>query len=214
MLFLREVLFFQPFAYKPGTKEAGMKWSEVSNKINGYPLFSSVPRDQRNVREHFAWLLSDHKKKCREEESASGISPDPPTEKEQILEEIVELMKSPLMHVTKNEKKEEQKRQIALDCRDKAMKTWAKSIRNEGHDTESEEESEKEVPVKRRKRRGSSDALTYLAERAERETELRKQEIALRREELHLQAEQQREQLKMQHDQLKLMTEILGKLAK
>ena len=66
MLFLRDVLFTQPFAYKPGTEEAGVKWTEVSNKINGYPLFSSVPRDQRSVREHFSRLLTEHKKKCTE----------------------------------------------------------------------------------------------------------------------------------------------------
>ena len=100
------------------------------------------------------------------------------------------------MWLKMNRVKDEQKRQITLDCRDKAMKTWAKAKKNGAQDTESEEDSEKEQPVKKRKRRGSSDALTYLAERADMERELRKQEIALRREEMHL--------------QLKLMTEISG----
>ena len=163
-LFLREVLLLQPFTYKPGTKQAGMKWSEVSHNINGYPLFSSTPRDQRSVREHFNRLLTDHMRKYRQEESASGIASDPPTEKEQILEEIVEITKSPPIHVTKSEKKDEQKRQIALDCRDKAMETWTKPRKNDAQNKESEEDSETEQPVKRRRRKGSSDALTWQKE--------------------------------------------------
>lgn len=217
-LFLREVLVVEPYLYKPGTKETGLKWSEVAEKINRYAHFSSKPRDQRSVRERFSKLLSDHKRKINAEEAATGTAPDPPTETEQILEDIIERMKTtPIPASAKDGKKEEKKRQDALNTRDKAMKTWrkAKSNGNDESGSESEGESEKEKPsVKRRKRRGGSDALQYLAEKTERETELRKQELELRREELHLQAEQQREQFKMQQEQFKFMADVLGKLSK
>ena len=108
-IFLREVLVLQPFIYKPGTKEAGTKWSEVSTKINSYAHFSSNPRDQRSVRERFSRLLSDYTKKIKQEESASGIAPDPPTENEQMLEEIVEIMKSTPTPAPKDEKKNKKK---------------------------------------------------------------------------------------------------------
>ena len=66
--------------------------------------------------------------------------------------------------MTKSEKKDEQKRQIALDCRDKAMETWTKPRKNDAQNKESEEDSETEQPVKRRRRKGSSDALTWQKE--------------------------------------------------
>ena len=82
-------------------------------------------------------------------------------------------MKSPSIHVTKNEKKEEQKRKMPFDCRNKAMKTWAKAKKNE--DTDSEEVSEKEVGIKRRKRRGIADALNIFGRKSrEREGQSRK----------------------------------------
>ncbi|KXJ06737.1 hypothetical protein AC249_AIPGENE11256 [Exaiptasia diaphana] len=87
-LMLREVTVVEPYLYKPGTKEAGLKWSEVAEKINGYALFSNN-RDQRSVREHFNKLLSSYKRKTSVEEKESGTAPDPPTETEQLLEDIV-----------------------------------------------------------------------------------------------------------------------------
>lgn len=213
-LFLREVLFSEPYLYKPGTKEAGLKWSEVAQKINTLAHFSSKPRDQRSVREHFNKLLTDYKKKIEEEEASSGTSPDPPTENETMLEEIVEKLKSAPAPSTK---KDEKKREAALNCRDKAMNTWTKTKKREQDDPDSEAEGDEneQTPIKRRKkRRGSSDALKYLAEKSEREAELKKEELQLRKEELRLQAENQKEQFKMQQEQMKLMADVLSQLKK
>jgi len=74
---LLEVRVTEPFLYKIGSKDAGHRWTEVSEHINIIEGFNDNPRDQRSVRERFNKLLDDFKAKMKYEEAASGISPDP-----------------------------------------------------------------------------------------------------------------------------------------
>ena len=90
----RDVFTSEPFLYKIGSKEAGQKWTEVAGKLNSYSLFKVIPRDQRSVREHYNKLLAEYKRKKNNEEKASGITPDSPTENEKMLEDIIEIMNS------------------------------------------------------------------------------------------------------------------------
>ena len=207
-LLLRELYSSEPFLYKVGSKEAGQKWTEVAEKLNCYSLFRDMPRDQRSVREQFNKLLKDYKNKKNKEERASGINPDPPTENEVILEEIIEAIAStPLRVENANSKKDDQKRKEALACRDKAMTTWTKAGTSaEVSDSGDESDTEKKTVKRRgRKRRASSDPFQYLAEKTAKETDLRKEELELQRQQLHLQAEEQKEQFKLQQEQIKQM---------
>lgn len=218
-LFLREVMVIGPYRYKVGSNDAGKKWTEVATKLNSYSHFKSNPRDQRSVREHFSKLMSDFKKKISKEVAGSGGNPEPLTANEQMLEEIAEIMNSePLEKSESSSKKEQQekKRMDALHTRDQAMKTWSKSKASDTGDDDDVSTDEESVPqptVKRRKRRGGSDALSYLAKKTESETALRKQELEIRKEELRLQSEQQKEQAKLQQEQLKLMFDIVKRLS-
>lgn len=201
-LLLRELYSSEPFLYKVGSKEAGQKWTEVATKLNCYSLFRDMPRDQRSVREQFNKLLKDYKNKKNNEERASGINPDPPTENEVLLEEIVEAMEStPLRVGNPNSKKDEQKRKDALACRDKAMTTGAKAGKSgEVSDSGDESDTEKKTVKRRgRKRRSTSDPFQYLADKTAKETDLRKEELEIQRQHMHLQAEQ----LKLQQEQMK-----------
>ena len=111
-MFLREVRVIQPYAYKVGSKQAGQKWSELASHLNNYDGFKGMPRDQQSVRrEHFNKLITEFKTKMRKEENSTGISPAPLTEKETLLDEIVELMESQ----PKEEKKQDNERQKALN---------------------------------------------------------------------------------------------------
>ena len=93
-LLLRETYMSEPFLYKTGSKEAGRKWTEVAEKLNCYDLFREMPRDQRSVRDQFNKLMGNYKRKRSMEEKSSGINPDPPTENEEVLEEIIEMIQS------------------------------------------------------------------------------------------------------------------------
>ena len=111
-------------------------------------------------------MLKDYKNKKNKEEKASGINPDPPTENETLLEEIVAAMESTTLRVgNANSKKDDQKRKDALACRDKAMTTWAKAgASGEASDSGDESATEKKTVKRRgRKRRASSDCFQYFS---------------------------------------------------
>ena len=101
----------EPFLYKIGSKKAGQKWTEIAENLNCYGVFQEMPRDQRSVRDQFNKLIGNYKRKKFMEEKSSGVSPNPPTENESILEDILEIMEStPLKNpviVLKNDEKKE-----------------------------------------------------------------------------------------------------------
>ena len=130
-----------------------------------------MPRDQRSVREHFNKLITEFDSKMRKEENSTGISPVPLTEKETLLEEMVELMESQ----PKEEKKQDSERQKALNVRDQAMKTWSKARRpsDDSDDNSDNENTSGTCAKKRRKTRlRSDDAFKYLEARSAQETAL------------------------------------------
>lgn len=203
----------EPFLYKVGSKEAGQKWTEVANKLNCYDLFCDMPRDQRSVRDQFNKLMGSYKKKRSMEEKSSGITPDPPTENEEILEEIVEMVQStPIRNPVVDSKNEEKKRKEALATREIAMKTWRKAARHDedvGDEEGSDDENlgEQPKPARKRKRRSCADPIQYLIQKTAKENDLKREELELRRQELQLKAEQQKQQFELQQLQLKQMME-------
>ena len=149
-LLLTEARFIEPYLNKVGSKEAGQRWTEVSEHLNSQDGFRENPRDQRSVRERVNKLLNEFKAKTRLEEAASGIAVEPLTENEILLEEIVEIMQSLSSEQTSSTKISESKeREKALKMRDKAMKTWGKTKKDADH-SDSDESDEKCVTTPRR----------------------------------------------------------------
>lgn len=196
----------EPYLYKVGSKEAGQQWTGLSEKLNTYFLFKDTHRDQRSVREQFNRLIGDYKKKKQKIEQASGIECSPPTENENMLENIIEVMNSTPLHVdNSNTKKEDKRRKDAIACRDKAMTTWAKAGKSNGTNSDSDDESDDEKKPRRRKRKrkSTSDAFQFLAEKAAKDSEIRKEELELKRKELEIQEQWQKDQFTIQKEQLK-----------
>ena len=150
-----ELFSSEPFLYKVGSKEAGQKWAEVSEKLNCYSLVRDMPR------EHFSKLLKDYEKRRNKrknenkEERAGGINPDPPTENEVMLEEIAEAMESTPLHVKNaNSKTDDKKKKEALACRHKAKAGASGDISHSRHESDTEKST---VKRRGRQRRASSD---------------------------------------------------------
>ena len=210
---LRETYMSEPFLYKTGSKEAGQKWTEVAEKLNCYDLFREMPRDQRSVRDQFNKLMGNYKRKRSMEEKSSGINPDPPTENEEVLEEIIEMIQStPMKNPSVDSKNEEKKRKDALATREIAMTTWKKAAKRSEEHVEDEESSDddenlREQPKPARKRRSCTDPIKYLVQKSAKESELKKEELELKRQELELKAEQQKQQFQLQQLQLQQMME-------
>ena len=205
----------EPFLYKTGSKEAGQKWTEVAEKLNCYDLFREMPRDQRSVRDQFNKLMGNYKRKRSMEEKSSGINPDPPTENEEVLEEIIEMIQStPIKNPSVDSKNEEKKRKDALATREIAMTTWKKAAKRSKEHVEDEESSdddenlrEQPKPARKRRKRSCTDPIKYLVQKSAKESELKKEELELKRQELELKAEQQKQQFQLQQLQLQQMME-------
>ena len=82
---LRGILVFEHWNYKK-KPERGAVWERIAESLNqNETLVFKV--DQRSVRDHYALLEKKHRKKTKEEEGASGISPTE-DEVEQAMENI------------------------------------------------------------------------------------------------------------------------------
>lgn len=192
-LLLREVRLVEPYLERVGSKESGTKWSEIASALNTHSSFKDSSRDQRSVRDRFTKMLSDFKAKMRKEEGSSGTNPPDLTEKEQILEEIKEIIES---NQSNNQTKpsstnQKNERAKALSIRDKAMNTWSKTNSQGSSHVEDESDSDElsttsvhDVEPKRKKRKrrgGASEALDYLSKKYSGEYELRKEELEVRK---------------------------------
>ena len=88
MLLRREILVVKPYRFKVGMRERGHAWDKVASALNLVEGLRFVV-DQRGVRERYAKLERNFKRKMAAEASASGISPEK-TELDQAIESIME----------------------------------------------------------------------------------------------------------------------------
>ena len=91
-LMLREVLASEIWSTRAGSLDRGEKWTLIAEKLNNIenPKFRT---NSRAVRERFQVLFDKRKAKNREEERASGISPEV-TEIDRMLDDLIELFES------------------------------------------------------------------------------------------------------------------------
>lgn len=88
---LKEMLLQEPYKYKHGSPERGQVWDIMSQTLNYMEdLYFKV--SQRSVRDRFKTISDNFKRRIREEESASGITPDY-TELDQALHDVIERFK-------------------------------------------------------------------------------------------------------------------------
>ena len=72
-LLCREILLYEPYKYKPRTKERSLVWKYIAESLNSISneVFNV---DARAVRERFTLIAEKFEKRMREEEKASGIN--------------------------------------------------------------------------------------------------------------------------------------------
>ena len=175
----REVLVAQPYQYRPKSAERGSAWTSIANELNAVQEIRFCVT-QKAVRDRMKLLVERHKKKTREEESASGISPEE-SEIDEALNTIIELIDDAEQHFekdsTKNSKTTENNRKQAEELRVEAMESYRESRKRQLESGESE-------PKPRRKRATGGETLVYLQEKSEKEFELRKAELEIKKKEV------------------------------
>ena len=223
IILCREVVFENPYQYKKGSPQRSETWKKIVDILNkcATPQFNV---DQRAIRDHINVLINKYKKKIRAEERASGISPDEPSELDELLQQIIALEESAPTDPCSKDKAEKAERAKAEDVRMKAMERLSQTKKRE-----SEQESDDKS---KRARRTTGDAIGYLKERAEKNAEIREKELDLEKEkqqqQLQMQQQQadmlrlmhqqqlqhQQQQQQLQQQQMVMMQQVMGIMSK
>ena len=102
-LLCREILALQSFQYKCGSREKGQCWDKIAKNLNSIENPKSSV-NQRGVRERYAKIERNYRRKKADEERASGISPDK-MELDEAVESIIGLTESALEKLNRNDSK-------------------------------------------------------------------------------------------------------------
>lgn len=181
---IREMYLFEPWQFKRGSKQRGQVWEQISDSLNDIdsPKFTV---SQKAVRDHYNLVEKEHKKRIRDEEKGSGISPEH-TDFDNSMEDVIERFKCRdnvdiQQDADKKEKADSETAQ-AVEMRKSSMETFAQSKKRKA--TTSED-------VKKGKKPVGSDTLAYLRVKAEIDAELKREELMIRKAELENETAQQ-----------------------
>ena len=178
ILLLREVMVSDVFKFKKGSVARGEQWEEIMKKLNqvGDPSFSL--KEKRSVRDRWTLLRKKCKARIHDEEAASGISPDELSERDQLVEELIEKEESTKKADEDEKKQKEKEKEQAEDVRKRAMERYSQTKERRKSTTEGEE-----VEKKTKRRRTSEPLVDYLREKSKTERELREKELNLKQSE-------------------------------
>ena len=145
-ILLREILTYEPFNYKSGTTQRGEIWKLIAESLNALenPKYTV---NHRSVREKYTLMEKNYKKKSRDEEKASGITPDELTDTEKAMEEIISKFEEIELNAAKEKENKnnaaEKEREIATDMRLQCMETFSDTKKRK--DSGSSESKKKET---------------------------------------------------------------------
>eukprot|EP00795_Rhopilema_esculentum_P005672 gene5672-10912_t len=172
-LLLREVLNSEIWLTRAGSAERGDKWKKIADTLNliECPVFGT---NQRSTRERFQFLFEKRKSKNREEERASGISPDI-TDIDKLLDELIELFETANLEQVNSAKEKANK--VALDA-EKGLEMRRLSMESMGESAK-RKSSDDGKGKEKRARRTASDTFEFLNEKIKIDIEWKKKEFEL-----------------------------------
>ena len=184
-------------------------WEKIAETLNKCTVPKFGVDIKQSVRDHVGILVYKHKKKLLAEEKATGITPDEPTELENLLDMIIALEESGEEELQETQgtasKKLQYDRAKAEDVRLKAMEKLSETKKRGSSADESDDKP-------KRQRRSGGDAIEYLAERAKVSDQLKEEDLKMKRDQQTLEREKMevlsKHQIQMQQqqaDMLKLM---------
>ena len=165
---------------KAGSRERGNAWQAVADSLNCHEAqrFSVT---QRSVRDRYNILAKRVKTKLSKEERESGGGDSELSESEKLVEELIALSEEA---EKRTEDQNEAKREAMANEKKQALEMRGRALERMGETRkriEGEEPEEKKAATKRR--RSGGDTIEWLRERAEADSEIKKQEMEEKREE-------------------------------
>ena len=192
ILLMREIMVSDLFLYKKGSPNRGLVWETIVENLNKIETTVFVLKDKRSVRDRWTLLKSKYKKKISNEEAASGIDVDEPTELESLIEELCDKEES-FIDVDSGRKLADKTK--ADDVRMKALERIGETKKRKSADGDMESKPKKT-------RRGSSELIEYLKQKSSADSEHHRAELELRKNE---QENQKQANLQAGAQQLEIM---------
>lgn len=186
------------FSHKKGSPERGKIWEEITETLNNAKTLKFRIKEKRGVRERWTLIQGKCKKKRREEEAASGIEVEEPTQKEILIEELCEKEDAAIQSVSLKS----QDKKAAEDVRQTAMERLGETKKRK-----KEDDGVGELQ-KRKTRRSTSDAVEFLTEKMKLEQTHRQEELTIKRREQDLLSQTQQHNQQQQQQFLLQMQKI------
>ena len=158
VLFLREMVARNVFGTKKGSPAPGLAWEAIVDSLNEIHSPKFQLKDKKAVRERWNLLRETFSKKMSEEEKASGISVEELTEKESLIEELVDREDTIHAKAESASKQQLKDNETAEDIRKKAMERLK--------ETKKRNSDEGGASPKRRKSRRAEPLVDFLREKA------------------------------------------------
>lgn len=207
VLMLREMVVSDIFSFKKGSVSRGDAWESVAEKLNEIDSPKFRIKDKRGVRERWVLLRRKFRSKVREEEAASGVVVQELTEKEVLIEELIEREDTikPDDSLSVQHKNDKDK---AEDIRKKAMESMGETKKRKL----SRGTTDEDKPTTSGRKRCAQPLVDFLRENANAERELRQQELDIKLKEQEKQQETMQAMMLQQQQMNQAFMSVVKKL--
>ncbi|XP_065645970.1 uncharacterized protein LOC136076595 [Hydra vulgaris] len=191
-----EVLTFEPWQFKRGSKERGDSWEKISNSLNGLPepYFKVTGR---STRDHVNLLIEKFKKKDAEENKASGITCDL-TDYDVAIANVYERFQQSESNfkdlLVQNNAKVDADNLQAIEMRKRSLETCSESEKRNGRQE-----------TNKKSRNNGNETISYLKEKSEMEINIRKEELEVKRIEVEAQGKTMQQMMQQQNNMMQAM---------
>lgn len=207
VLMLREMVVSDIFSFKKGSVSRGDAWESVAEKLNEIDSPKFRIKDKRGVRERWVLLRRKFRSKVREEEAASGVVVQELTEKEVLIEELIEREDTikPDDSLSVQHKNDKDK---AEDIRKKALESMGETKKRKL----SRGTTDEDKPTTSGRKRCAQPLVDFLRENANAERELRQQELDIKLKEQEKQQETMQAMMLQQQQMNQAFMSVVKKL--
>ena len=187
---LKEVAVEGVLKQRQKSRDKGAGWQKLADNLN----FLGFEITARSARDHFGMVSNKYKAKMAKEKRSTGEGRQELTERESLLEELIEISEETDMMMENedamNKQKREREKSQAMEMRERAMEKFGNTRKRTTSDKDGEQ-------VKKRRRSG--DMFNWLSERIELGKEEKEQGRKEKKEEREDQKAQQMEFAQLVH---------------
>ena len=207
VLMLREMVVSDLFFFKKGSVSRGDAWDSIAEKLNQIDSPRFRIKDKRGVRERWVLLRRKFSSKIREEEAASGVAVEDLTEKEVLIEELIEredTIKPDDNRLSGQQKNDKDKAEDIKKATESMGETKKRKL--------SRGTTDEDQPTNSGRKRCAQPLVDFLRENANAERELRQQELDIKLKEQEKQQETMQAMMLQQQQMNQAFISVVKKL--